>query len=588
MAGGAGTYTVGDVGYASIAAAMTQLVSDEDGTPFTAAQNIVLTQDSTESVAITLPKIGDAYGVSKYPLIIRGDQLSPRRKWIRTAANGAFINLIAADLDVTGATEFRDLEFNYNAVGTAASFLLPYYNGQNLTHLYRRCEWTSTSGMLGYVINGRYGYNADFVDCVIRASVFRAGSSTIWGDYLLSGCKAHFSGAVPLVSGGTVNSYVVRAVNSALRLNGSIANNTSQGLHVGLDFRHCTILFDTASYFTTIGTSTANDRQVGWPMIRNCILHNAKGLRQDTANISDIRILNPLASRDNIWSALAAGNSFVDYPTASFDVATLADVQAFGLEDGSVTHAGVTFVSTAVTSADFLKVASLPNTSRNCGVYTDAFGTDRSAYLVAPGHYQETPRTLDLTTTSGGGNYNIANLTTDKVVKPIAFGLSQIGISAVAPANDVRNTVETGTTTGNLIVPSANDLRDGVGVGTNGTEVIGNLFVPSADNLRDGTGAGTNGDEVVGNLRITTSNNVRLGIGIGSNGTEVVGDIVVPSEHDLRDGVGAGSEGTEVNGDILLPDEDKVVSGTHYDSYGSRTGSAPSVISQQAQPKRKA
>jgi hypothetical protein len=433
MAGGGGTYTVGSGGYASIAAAMSQLIADEDGNPFSTSQTILLTQDSTEVGSLALPTIGQAYGTSKNPLIIRGDTSSPRRKWIRTTSNGIFVTISALASDVICGIEFRDIEFNYTGTGTVASCVGIINNGQNFPHLFRRCEWTSSSGLLGSIVNGRYGYNADFVDCIMRSNSLRAGAVSSWGDYILYGCRVYFSGAGPLISAGPASpSFSVKAINSALRLGGPIATNTSQLFHVGIDFRQCTILFDTASYFTTIQTAATNQQQIAWPMIRNCILHNARGLRQDVTDMGDVRILNPFPSGYNIWSALSGGNSFIDYPTSSFDIVTLADAQAFGLEEGSTTHAGVTFLSTTVTDPTFLMVSGLNNDKRNCGIYRDAFGTDRSAIFVSAGHYQETPRTLDLTTTTGGGN------------------------SIVPAAGDVLLNVPVGTTLGSFDEASRN------------------------------------------------------------------------------------------------------------------------------------
>ena len=81
----------------------------------------------------------------------------------------------------------------------------------------------------------------------------------------------------------------------------------------------------------------------------------------------------------------------------------------------------------------------------------------------------------------------------------------------------------------------------------------GQSIDPLQDNVRDQIEYMIDNEPKVGNLVLTTANNIRQGVGIGSNGDEIEGNLVVPAANNLRNNVGAGANGNEVVGNIILP-----------------------------------
>lgn len=102
--------------------------------------------------------------------------------------------------------------------------------------------------------------------------------------------------------------------------------------------------------------------------------------------------------------------------------------------------------------------------------------------------------------------------------------------------------------TGTLVLPSENDVEDGVGFGTGGTEFTGNFESPSEDDVRDGTQYGANGTEFEGNAEFPSEDDVRDGTQYGTDGIEFEGNLVLPAIGDVRDTIQYGANGTEFTG----------------------------------------
>jgi hypothetical protein len=118
-------------------------------------------------------------------------------------------------------------------------------------------------------------------------------------------------------------------------------------------------------------------------------------------------------------------------------------------------------------------------------------------------------------------------------------------------ADDVRDGTTTGSETGNLVVPVAENLRLGVGAGSSGTEVVGLLDLPNEADVKDGvsfdnsTKTGTYAGVIPD---YPPEDDVELGESFADG--VLTGNLVVPDAEDILAGVGAGSSGTEIIGTL--------------------------------------
>lgn len=121
----------------------------------------------------------------------------------------------------------------------------------------------------------------------------------------------------------------------------------------------------------------------------------------------------------------------------------------------------------------------------------------------------------------------------DKVLAGINYGdqvESFTGDYVVVATNNVRDGVFFGSQSslqGNVELPAVEDVANGVGYGTDGTELYGTLLAggyPSQDDVQNGVNFGAS-NEFVGNFQWPTEPQVLKDIGYGSNGTEFLGEL---------------------------------------------------------------
>ncbi len=145
-----------------------------------------------------------------------------------------------------------------------------------------------------------------------------------------------------------------------------------------------------------------------------------------------------------------------------------------------------------------------------------------------------------------------------------SYGLSRFKAN-LPDESDVRDAVDYdfGDKTGDLELPLENDVEDGVGYGSLGTEYEGNFEAPSENDVEDGVGYGSNGTEYEGNFEAPSEDDVEDGVKYGSLGTEYEGNFEAPDEDDVRDEVTYGANGTEFTGSLtfLIADISVVVDG---------------------------
>ena len=78
---------------------------------------------------------------------------------------------------------------------------------------------------------------------------------------------------------------------------------------------------------------------------------------------------------------------------------------------------------------------------------------------------------------------------------------------------------------GALEIPSAGDVRAGVGFGASGVEYTGTMVVPSVDDVQESVPYGSGGIEYTGVLGLPDVSEVKLLVGYGANDTEYTGTL---------------------------------------------------------------
>jgi len=183
-----------------------------------------------------------------------------------------------------------------------------------------------------------------------------------------------------------------------------------------------------------------------------------------------------------------------------------------------------------------------------------------------------------------GGNFKMGDLSDEVILKDIEWGLTGTGNRTDAPAAKVEDGISYGPggtgIEGELVIDyaSGDDLRDGVT--QNSGAIVGNLVVPTAAQVKGGVFFDSNGsvegtyvfdypsvDDVrldtifdsgnlTGNLRVPAIIDVRLGT-VFDTLDSLEGNVVIPNPYDVRRGVTYDSDNSVVGTyDVLAQDND--------------------------------
>ncbi len=143
----------------------------------------------------------------------------------------------------------------------------------------------------------------------------------------------------------------------------------------------------------------------------------------------------------------------------------------------------------------------------------------------------------------------------------------------IAPSDaDVRDGETFGpnnTDIGRLELPTASQVLNGIGFGTDGTEFTGNVVLPTASQVLDAITFGPL-SSLTGNIVLPSINTVTNGTTFGPS-SSLTGNVVLPTASQVLDGVSFGSL-SSISGNVILPLISQVLNGIAYGPLGSLIG----------------
>jgi len=378
MAGASSNYAVDGISFSSIQAAIVQIIIDEDGADTTTEISIDVTVNTSETV--TLPTNAQVKTTGQFPLRINGDGLSTLTGHILFAASGCrYFRINDMTIAATGG--------NFNLNGNATS---------EDQHLYiTDCTLTNTNQPNIRDFGRVYINNSSLANTSVHENIETCLS--------ISAIDSKFDSVIGNLSLQTGNT-ALYLENCALKCTGAF--NIEQR-HVIDNLIHCVNCSFTQAD-SIIELDISDDRHGVRMNLFGCVFDNFTNIIKYTnaADSDHLRIKGaPLFMRHNILSN-QTGTAVVNFLNGGSTM-TLAALQTAGMDSSSKAF-NVTFTSTTITSADFLKHDSGDNTDllfvNPTGVETDAFGTARTAGPISAGIFEPSAVASATTRVWGAGS----------------------------------------------------------------------------------------------------------------------------------------------------------------------------------------
>jgi len=363
MAGASSNYAVdGGPGFSTIQASIVQIIIDEDGADTTTEISIDVTINTSETV--TLPTNAQVKTTGEFPLRINGDGLSTLTGHILFGASGCRYFRIN---DMISAAS--GVNFNFNGNSNSAD-----------QHLYiTDCTITNTSQENIRDFGRVYINNSSLANTSVNENISRCQA--------ISAIDSKFDSAIGNISVFAGNT-AVYLENCALKSTGAFNIEQNHEVHNLIHCVNCT--------FTQADSVIELDVNVDRHGVRlnlfGCVFDNFTNVIKYTnaADSDHLRIKGaPLFMRHNILSN-QTGTAVVNFLNGGSTM-TLAELQTAGMDSGSKAF-DVTFQSTTITSADFLKHDSGDDADLlfvdPTGVQTDSFGTARKSGPISAGIFE--------------------------------------------------------------------------------------------------------------------------------------------------------------------------------------------------------
>jgi len=362
MAGSSSPYNVDNVTFSTLAAAVTQIIADEDGNDTN--EEIVIAYTFSTSETVTLPTRVQVQTTGQFPLRIDGDSATTLTGYILFGASGVE-HFRLTDVIISGS----GANFNING---ATSFGNQHLSIEN-------CVIDNTSNENIGEVGSVYATGTSFGNTSAGENIGRCARVALYE------CKMNSATGNVMVDGGNTSVYME---NCACRSTGSSNVHMDTGVGVSFVANNCTFTQATAVYESdcTVG------QHENVVQMKGCIFDNFTHVMHFTnaAESDVIRVgKHPVFTRDCIVSN-QTGTAYLSMLNTSQQM-TLAALQTAGMDSNSKAF-NVTFTSTTLSSADFLKHDSGDDADLlfvdPTGVNTDFFGTARTSGPISAGIFE--------------------------------------------------------------------------------------------------------------------------------------------------------------------------------------------------------